>query len=66
MDLYSLSIELLMLLFGADVVAGFVDSIAGGGGLAMSRGVGIIRPIYLSVVFITIVRLLSMNFFPSS
>jgi uncharacterized protein len=37
-----------------------------GSGLAMSRGVGIIRPIYLAVVFVTIVRLLAMNFFPSS
>lgn len=51
---------------GLTMAAGQLIGARLGSGLAMSRGTGIIRPIYLTVVFVTIVRLLSMNFFPSS
>lgn len=51
---------------GLSMAAGQLIGARIGSNLAMSRGVNIIRPVYLSVVFVTILRLLYMNFFPST
>ncbi len=51
---------------GLTMAAGQLIGARLGSGLAMSRGADIIRPIYLAVVFVTILRLLSINFFPSN
>ncbi len=51
---------------GLTMAAGQLIGARLGSNLAMTRGAGIIRPIYLTVVFATILRLLYMNFFPST
>lgn len=51
---------------GLTMAAGQLIGARIGSNLAMARGVAIIRPIYLSVVFVTILRLLYMNFFAAT
>ncbi|WP_281255658.1 TSUP family transporter [Desulfamplus magnetovallimortis] len=48
---------------GLTMAAGQVAGALTGSGLAIKKGAGFIRPVFMTVVFLTIVRLVYMNYF---